>query len=65
MENAEMPKNAEFYCEVSHFICCKKSNYEIHYQTKHISIVSMEMKWKMWKCQKCRILLRSMSFYML
>ncbi len=41
MENAEMPKNAEFYCEVCHFICCKKSNYEIHYHTKkHINRVN-------------------------
>jgi hypothetical protein len=34
MENAKMPENAKFYCEVCHFICCKKSNYEIHCQTK-------------------------------
>jgi len=29
-----MPKNAEFYCHLCHFICCKKSNYETHCQTK-------------------------------
>jgi hypothetical protein len=34
MENVKMPENAKFYCEVCHFICCKKSNYEIHCQTK-------------------------------
>jgi hypothetical protein len=29
-----MPKNAGFCCDVCNFICCKKSNYEIHLQTK-------------------------------
>ena len=34
MEIVKMPENAKFYCEVCDFICCKKSNYEIHCQTK-------------------------------
>ena len=34
MEIKNMPKNAEFYCEVCDFICYKKSNYVIHCQTK-------------------------------
>jgi hypothetical protein len=40
-EKMEMPKNADFYCEVCDFICCKKSNYEIHCKTKkHINRVN-------------------------
>ena len=50
MENAEMSKNAEFYCEVCHFICCKKSNYEIHYHTKkHINVEIIKMPYKIIK----------------
>jgi hypothetical protein len=40
-EKMEMPKNADFYCEICDFICCKKSNYEIHCKTKkHINRVN-------------------------
>ena len=34
MEMPKMPKNAEFYCILCHFKCSKKSNYEIHCNTK-------------------------------
>jgi hypothetical protein len=34
MEMQKMQNNAEFYCDLCDFICYKKSNYEIHCQTK-------------------------------
>ncbi len=33
-----MPKNAEFFCEICDFSCCKASNYEKHLQTKKHSL---------------------------
>ena len=47
MEIKNMPKNAEFYCELCDFICYKKSNYVIHCQTKkhmyHVNGNEMEI----------------------
>ena len=34
MENKILPKNAEFYCLLCDFNCSKKSNFEIHNNTK-------------------------------
>ena len=34
MEVNKMPKNADFYCDMCDFRCCKKSNYNIHTHTK-------------------------------
>ena len=33
-DEKNMPKNAEFYCEICDFKSCKLSNYEIHLKTK-------------------------------
>ena len=47
MEIKNMPKNADFYCDLCDFICYKKSNYVIHCQTKkhmyHVNGNEMEI----------------------
>ena len=51
----EIKKNAEYCCKLCNFVCCKKSNYEIHCQTKKHNgnkKEKMEIKKNACKCGK-------------